>query len=85
MVAMNPKEFEDISIYLRQPRFARRICLHKPKQPFILNINIQNNININNNIVNIHNQESFEKHQEDEQSHIVKTQKMVDDILEGKI
>lgn len=80
MIAMNLREFDKISLYLSQPRFARRLFLHKPKKPFMVNvINIVNNNNININF------NSFKDHQEDEQRHIVETQKLIRDISARRI
>jgi hypothetical protein len=94
MIAMNVREFNKVSFYLSQPRFARRLLLHKPEKPFIVNVNIQN-LNITNNSINIHSNSTnnnvnmepnnFKKHQEDEQRHIVETQKLIYDISTGKI
>lgn len=81
MIAMNKQEFAKLMYLFSQKRFARRLLLHKPKAPFIINVNINiinntiNNNTINNNITL--NASDFQKHQQDEQQHILETQKMI--------
>jgi len=82
MIAMNKKEFKSIAYSLQQPRFARRIFVLKPKQPFMINVNI----NIVNNNINIYNQvhdqkQTFEAFQKAEQLHIEQTQETIRRIL----
>ena len=50
LIAMNQNESRKLATTLTQERFARRILLHKPERPFILNLTV--NININNNTNN---------------------------------
>ena len=78
--------------FFGQDRFARRLLLHKPQKLFIVNVNIHitNNIITNNHLTNNNlnlssNSKSFQQHQQDEQRHILKTQKLVTDIASGKL
>lgn len=83
LIAMNQNEFRKIAYTLMQQRFARRLFLHKPGKPFIVNVNIQN-LNIINNNINMHSND-FKKHQQQEQRHIVETQKLINDVASGKV
>jgi Geminivirus Rep catalytic domain len=80
MIAMNPREFQKLASYLTQPRFARRVLIHEPKQPFMINVNI----NIINNNININNNYDFKAHQQQEQRHIQETQRKVFEISQRK-
>lgn len=82
LIAMNQSEFGKLAYTLSQDRFARRVLLHEAQKPFIVNVNIQNNI-VNNHF-NITSQ-SFQQHQEDEQQHILRTQQLIQNILQKPI
>ena len=71
---MDQREFKKIAQYLRQPRFARRILLQVIKEPFIININVVNNIKVNN----YNNDTDIKAHQEKEQLYIEKMQARID-------
>ena len=54
IVAMNPNEFRKLAYTLAQERFARRLLLHKPEKPFIVNVNINfNQVNQVNHVNNV--------------------------------
>lgn len=77
------KEYKKIHLDLRQPRFARYLLFHQPKEPFIINVivNIINNINnVNNNHYYIDHDE-FKAQQQAKQAHIQKMQKLMDQAV----
>ena len=95
IIAMNNNEFRKLAYTLQQQRFARRILLHKPENPFIVNVNINvNQVNNVNNVGNItntfnisemannthHHNDFFQQHQEDERIHIQNTIQKIKEI-----
>jgi len=79
MIAMNYKDFHAIHQIISQPRFARRILIVEPEQPFMINVNINivNNVNTHNHIYN----HDFTQHQQQEQLHIEETQRIIKQII----
>ena len=73
------KQFYAIHQTLSQPRFARRMLIVQPEQPFMVNVNmnIVNNVHIQNHNYN----QDFTKHQEQEQLHIEETQRLIKQII----
>ena len=82
IIAINPNESRKLAYTLTQERFGRRLLLHKPENPFIVNVNINyNQVDNVNNVINITNtfnvsqmgnnthqdNNSFHKHQQNEQ------------------
>lgn len=61
MIAINTQELASIQLTLQQPRFVTRILMFLPQKNFIINIHIQNNINIGNNVNNIHSNQPSDK------------------------
>ena len=89
IITMNLNEFRKLADTLTQDRFARRLFLHKPERPFIVNVNINfnqvynitNNFNVNQMVNNAHEDANdFQKHQQEELLHIQNTKQMIKQI-----
>lgn len=80
IIAMNNREFLKIKDILSQVRFARRITVHQPKEPFMVNIFYQN-IDNSQNTHNIHNHHpDFSVHQKEELRRAQQTQRKILEI-----
>lgn len=73
IMLMNHAQLKDIYQTVKQKPFLRRALVYEPEQPFMINVNIQNNIQIHNvhngDVIN-NNGQAFQQHQEREQEFI---------------
>lgn len=87
MILMNHQPFREVYKLFQQEAYSRRVIIHNPKAPFIVNLNFNPTYNINHYYGNAQNNHysAFEHHVKQEKQLIKDNQKAANEIYTSEI